>query len=445
MSEKYDYDVLYLGSGHGTFNGAIPLAAKGFKVGVIESGLIGGTCPNRGCNAKISLDMITTTQHNVTKLQGAGLNGIPTINWKDNVLHKDDVIDVLPSAIGKMMTDQGIELIHGKGTLSSEHTIVVDGVTYSSDKIVIATGAHYHELDIPGSELLNDGTDFLNLKEQPEEMTVIGSGYIAIEFANIAASAGTKVTVLMHHDVALRAFYQPFVKEVLADLKKLGVTFVTDVEPEAVSKSGSKFVLQTNHGEFTSDWILNATGRPANVEGIGLEKLGIEYSSRGIKVNDYLQTNVANIYASGDVIDKKVGKLTPTAIFESQYLTSLFANETSDPIDYPAVPSAVFTTPRIAQVGISVSDAEANSSLYTTKTIDLAGDWFRHTKNENWGTNKTVYDKDGFVVGAAEVSDQAEDAISTILPAIELKLSPKQIARLITLFPTIGSESWSKL
>lgn len=96
MSNEFEYDVLYLGSGHGTFNGAIPLASKGFKIGVIEDGLIGGTCPNRGCNAKILLDMITTTQHDVKELQGSGLAGIPEIDWKDNVEHKDEVIQPLP-------------------------------------------------------------------------------------------------------------------------------------------------------------------------------------------------------------------------------------------------------------------------------------------------------------------------------------------------------------
>lgn len=445
MSNEFEYDVLYLGSGHGTFNGAIPLASKGFKIGVIEDGLIGGTCPNRGCNAKILLDMITTTQHDVKELQGSGLAGIPEINWKDNVEHKDEVIQPLPEAIGNMMTNAGIDLIYGKGKLVDDHSIKVGNKEYSADKIVIATGAHYRKLDISGNELTHDGTDFLSLKNQPERMTVIGSGYIALEFANIAAASGTKVTVLMHHDVALRKFYRPFVKVVLNKLAELDVKFVTNVNPQSIEKIDDDLIVKTNQGDFKADWVLNATGRPANVEGIGLDEVGVKYNHQGIEVNDHLQTNIPSIYAAGDVLDKKVGKLTPTAIFESEYLTDLFSGVTDKSIDYPAVPSAVFTTPRIAQVGISVDEDETNSNKYTIKDVDLATDWFRMTKNENEGTSKLIYDNHGVLVGATEVSDQAEDSISTILPAIEYQLTPKQIKHMISLFPTIGSESWSKL
>lgn len=445
MSDNFNYDVLYLGSGHGAFNGAIPLASKGYKLGVIESGLIGGTCPNRGCNAKISLDMIPTKQHNVQELQGSGLNSVPIIDWKANVEHKDEVIAPLPDAIAKMMTKAGVDLIHGKGELVDAHTLKVANKLYTADKIVIATGAHYRKLDIPGSELTHDGTDFLDLKTQPKRMTVIGAGYIALEFANIAASAGTKVTVLMHHNAALRKFYQPFVKTLLDQLTDLGVKFVSNVEPQKVEKDGNNLVVKTNKGKFESDWILNATGRPASVEGFGLDKVGVKYNRNGIEVNDHLQTSVSNIYAAGDVIDKKIGKLTPTAIFESEYLTSLFSSETNQAINYPAVPSAVFTTPRIAQVGVSVVEAEAKPDEYTIKEINLASDWYRMTKNENKGISKIIYDKKGLVVGATEISDQAEDAISTILPAIEFQLTPKQNKHMIILFPTIGSESWSKM
>ena len=171
----------------------------------------------------------------------------------------------------------------------------------------------------------------------------------------------------------------------------------------------------------------------------------MKYNHQGIEVNDHLQTNIPSIYAAGDVLDKKVGKLTPTAIFESEYLTDLFSGVTDKSIDYQAVPSAVFTTPRIAQVGISVDEDETNSNKYTIKDVDLATDWFRMTKNENEGTSKLIYDNHGVLVGATEVSDQAEDSISTILPAIEYQLTPKQIKHMISLFPTIGSESWSKL
>ena len=142
MSEKFD--VVYLGSGHGTFDGAIPLAARGKKVAVIEADLIGGTCPNRGCNAKITLDQPVALKNQVANFQGYGLRGEPTIDWQANFDHERDVIAGLPDMIAGLMTSAGVTLINGRGTFVDDHTIQVADKTYTADKIVIATGQHPH-------------------------------------------------------------------------------------------------------------------------------------------------------------------------------------------------------------------------------------------------------------------------------------------------------------
>ncbi|ANZ57518.1 glutathione reductase [Fructilactobacillus lindneri] len=442
MTENnYQFDVLYLGSGHGAFNGAIPLAMKGKKLGVIEAGKVGGTCPNRGCNAKISLDMPVKVKQEVDAMQGRGLDGTTTINWKQNVQHEKEVINSLPGAIEESMTSVGIDVIHGYGKLVDGHTIDVDGNQYTANKIVIATGAHYNQLDIPGIELAHNGTAFLNLEDQPQKMTIIGGGYIAIEFATIAAYAGTEVTLLLHHDKALRKFYQPFVEELLTDLEKHGVKIIKNVTPESIEHVNDAYVVKTNQGDVTSNWVLDATGRNPNVENIGLNTVGVEYDKNGIKVNDHLQTSVDSIYATGDVVDKSVGKLTPTAIFESSYLTKLFSGATTEPIDYPAVPSAVFTSPRIAQVGVSVDEAKANPDKYDVKEANLASDWFRFAMRENKGKTITIFDKKGYLVGMTEISSEADNSIASALPFIEYQISPEKMNDFITLFPTVASET----
>ncbi|WP_429971823.1 dihydrolipoyl dehydrogenase family protein [Fructilactobacillus sp. Tb1] len=443
MTESnFQYDVLYLGSGHGAFNGAIPLAQKGFKLGIIEAGKIGGTCPNRGCNAKISLDIPVKIKDAVDAMQGRGLEGTTKINWKANVQHEKDVIASLPNAIETNLKSVGIDIIHGYGKLTDAHTIEVDGHKYTADKIVIATGAHYNKLDIPGIDLAHDGTEFLELEDQPKRMTVIGGGYIAMEFATVAATSGTEVTILLHHDKALRRFYQPFVEELLNDLTAKGVKIIKNVTPQSIEKNADGYVVKTDQGEIASDWILDATGRIPNVDGIGLDKVGVEYDNRkGIKVNDHLQTSVDSIYASGDVLDKKVGKLTPTAIFEGLYLTKLFSGVTSDAIDYPAVPSAVFTSPRIAEIGVTPDEAKANPDKYDIKEVNLADDWFRFALRQNEGHTITIFDKKGYLVGMTEISSEADTAVGSILPFIELKVSPEKMDDFITLFPTIESET----
>jgi len=443
MTNKYDYDVLYLGAGHGTFDGAIPLASTGCKVGVIESGLIGGTCPNRGCNAKITLDEPVRVSREVERL--SELQGNVKINWSDSLKHKQDVINPLPSMISGLMTGVGIDIIKGHGVFQDAHTIEVDGKkTVTADKIVVSTGLRPHRLDIPGDELAHDSEDFMNLTEMPDDIVIIGSGYIGMEFATIANAAGSKVTVLVHNDKALRKFYQPFVQKVVDNLKDRGVTFVENAKVTSIERDGDSCVVTCEPGQKVSTkWILDATGRIPNIENIGLEKIGVKCTSEGITVNDHLQTAVDNVYASGDVIDKKYPKLTPTAVFESTYLMQLFSGKTTDAIKYPVIPTVTFTSPRIAQAGVSVEEAEQKG--YTVKNLDLTGDWYYQVDNEKIAESKMIYDKEGKLVGVTEVSDQAQDVINALLPVIELQLNATQIGRIVSLFPSISSDALGRI
>lgn len=441
---EYDYDVLYIGSGHGTFDGAIPLAARGVKVGVIESGLIGGTCPNRGCNAKITLDAPVALTRLAENLNGV-VNGNLSIDWKANEQHKHAVIDGLPNMIGGLMKSVNIDLISGHGVLKDRHTVTVDNDSKTAEKIVISTGQHPHRLDIPGTDLAHDSEDFMNLTTLPKNITIIGAGYISLEFATIANAAGSNVTVLTHGDHVLRKFYQPFVKQVVADLEKRGVVFINNAKVTKFGQTDRHYNIEYNDNQtITTDWILDATGRIPNTQGIGLDEIGINYNARGIEVNDHLQTSIDNIYASGDVIDKDQPKLTPTAIFESTYLMHQFAGDSADPINYPIIPSVVFTSPRIAKAGVSIEDAQQNGQ-YEVKTNHLPDDWYRQVTKEGLGDNALVYDKNHHLVGATEMSDQAEDAINTLLPAIEFKFGPAELERLVPLFPTIGADILGQL
>lgn len=443
MANQYDYDVLYLGSGHGTFDGAIPLVQSGAKVGVVEADMIGGTCPNYGCNAKITLDAPVALSREVERLAGV-VDGKLTINWAKNLAHKNDVIKGLPGMIGGLLDSVGIDVFHGKGSFQDAHTIVVDGQEKTADKIVVSTGLRPHRLDIPGTELAHDSREFMDLTELPKNIAIIGSGYISMEFATIANAAGANVTVLMHSDKALRSFYQPYVEQVIADLEDRGVKFIKNANVSAFVRNGDQFDVEYGDDDkLTVDWILDATGRIPNVEDIGLEKVGVKYNAHGVIVNDHLQTSVENIYASGDVIDKTQPKLTPTAVFESTYLCKLFSGQTSDAIQYPVIPSVVFTSPRIAKAGVSVEDAEKQG--LTVQTNHLPDDWYRQVDNETQGDDTLIFDKDHHLVGVTEVSEQADNVINTLLPAMEFKFGAAELGRLVYLFPSISSATWGQL
>ncbi|GLB46235.1 glutathione reductase [Philodulcilactobacillus myokoensis] len=442
MSKQYDYDVLYLGAGHGTFDGAIPLASKGYHLGVIEADKIGGTCPNWGCNAKIALDAPVRTLHEKQRLNGI-LNGDLSIDWYKNMQHKHKIIDGLPNAIEGLLKHFKIDVIKGRGSLVDGHTVEVNGKTKSAKNIVIATGLHSNHLDIPGSDLAHDSKDFLALDHMPKNLTIIGSGYISIEFADIANASGANVTVLMHHDKALRQFYQPYVEKTLDALSQRGVKFIKNATPKSFEKDGSQLTVKYNDDKVKTDWILDATGRNPNVKNIGLDKVGVKYDANGIKVDDHLRTSVDSIYASGDVADTDEPKLTPTAQFQSKYLMHLFSGDTKDAIDYPVIPTVVFSSPRLAKFGVSVDEAKQKG--YKVVSKNLTGDWYRQIDKEQPAHLTLIFDQDKHLVGATEVSDKADDTIDSLLPAAEYKLSPAQVERMIYLFPSIASDVWANL
>jgi len=443
MSTNYDYEVLYIGAGHATFDGATPLAESGVSVGVIESGLIGGTCPNRGCNAKITLDEPVKMTREAERL-GNIMDGDISINWTKNVEHKQEIINPLPQDLTNRLENAGAKIIKGHAQFKDNHTVIVDGkCEVTADKIVIATGLKPHRLDIPETELAHDSEDFMNLKKIPAKLTIIGSGYIGMEFATIANAVGSDVTVLLHSDKVLRKFYQPFVQKVVADLKQRGVKFIENSNVQSFEKDGTSYKI--NYGDsqsLTTDWILDATGRIPNLEELGLDNIGVKYDKNGINVNNYLQTNIENIYAAGDVVANGLPKVTPAAFFESKYLMKLFSDQTKDPIDIPVIPSVVFTSPRIAQAGVSVEEAEQKG--YNITDSDLANYWYYKVDKEPIAQSKQIHDKNGHLVGVTEVSDQAQDAINTLLPAIEFKMDKEQIGRLIGLFPSIGYAAWHR-
>ncbi|GAO99269.1 dihydrolipoyl dehydrogenase family protein [Fructobacillus ficulneus] len=433
----YDYDVLYLGAGHGAFDGAPLLASAGKKVAFVEREKVGGTCPNWGCNAKVILENAAALQRQLVASDGI-VEGSGKIDWTKNMARKKEIISIFPNAIQSGMEGLGIDFIFGNGEFLDAHTIQVGDRQVTAENIVIATGMHSHRLDIPGAEYLHDSKDFLSLDEAPEKMVVIGAGYIGLESAAMMNAAGVDVTVIMHSDKALNGFNKTYTDALLASLEKQGLTFVRNSETTEVEKLSHGFAVKTSTGTYDADYILDATGRVPNTAGLGLEKVGIDFDQTGIKVNEYLQTALPNVYATGDVVSKTQPKLTPTATFESQYVANYLLGNDTKPVNYPAIATNVFTSPRLAQAGVTLDEAAAHPDQFDVVEKKVMDDWYRLVDYETEGQLSLIYDKDHRLVGAIELSDHAEDIINSLLPAIEFGYTPAQLARLVTVFPTIG-------
>lgn len=431
-----NYDVIFIGSGHAAWHGAQTLSRAGKRVALVEENKVAGTCTNFGCNAKILLDGPAELIHHLHHYHGIGIDETPNIIWPELMAYKHKVIDPLSEGLAHMLSVDGIDIISGHAKFTDVKTLMVNDITYQADKFVIATGQKTAKLPIPGNELLHDSTDFLELSEMPHSIVFIGAGYIAMEFASIARAAGSEVTIVEYSDHALSGFDSEYSQEVVRDMINRGIKFDFNQRvSQVISTENNQYILETAQGKkYTTEYVMDTTGRIPNIENLGLDAANVEYNNHGVVVNDYLQTSNVNIYASGDVIDKLIPRLTPTATFESNYIARILLGD-SNPIKYPVVPSVAFTLPRLAQVGVTVGMAKNDQQL---KIYEIPyGKLMRfQTLNDENAKIKIILNKDKRLVGASIIGDFAPEIINDLVQVINHQYTSEDIQNQIFAFPT---------
>jgi glutathione reductase (NADPH) len=436
---KYDYDVMFIGSGHANWHAALALRKAGKKVVLIEKDLLAGTCTNYGCNAKILLDGAADVLHQAAAYQGKGITGELKIDWPALMAYKQQTISPIHLLLEQQFKAAGIEIINGIAEFVDQHTVMAAGKNISAQDIIIGTGQRPSILPIPGKELMHDSRDFLDLPELPKHLTFIGAGIVSLEFAMLVRAAGAQVTVIEFADTALRGVEEKYVEQILQRMRDLGIELHFNEAVQSVVKQDSRLVVTTANGlKVTTDYVVAGTGRIPNVEELALDKVGVKFDKTGILVDDHLQTNVEHIYASGDVIAKRIPKLTPTATFESNYLAALLAGQTTAPIQYPVVASVIFTLPRIAQVG--VTSAQAAAEDYQVVTIPYGARLRFQTKNEPAAEATLIFDQEHYLVGASVYGDEAPELINFLTMIISQKLTLNKLNQAVFAFPsqTIG-------
>ena len=474
-----DYDVIYIGSGNASWQGGRFLRKAGLKVLIIEEGLYGGACANRGCNSKAIVDSPYEVKALADNFEGVGKAGNLEVDWPSLMKHKHNVIEGMSSFLDRKFDEYDLDVAHGKGMIVDEHTVRVGDETFTTDKIVIATGLKPVIPDIPGKEYLHDSTDFLDIAELPEHTIIIGAGFVGMEFASILAEAGRSADVVIRGNMALKYFHQPYVQKIIEILKEKNIRFhfnetVTEVlssveienpeerihnvskgvntdqelrDPEAkVNNKAYKdaFTVKCESGlSLKGDYVIAGMGREANVEGIGLENVGITSTRSGIKVNGYLQTDVPNIYAVGDVADTGIAKLVTVAIHQSKYLAKAILGE-ADEITYPAVPAVAYTIPRIATVGVPAYVAE-KSDEYEVHQIKYGKSYAPVLKNDKTAEAKVIVDKDLQIVGAEIYSAEAENVANMFAFIINKKITLEELDYMIYTFPSSSSVCLYKL
>lgn len=371
---QYDYDLFVIGAGSGGVRAARMAKQHGAaRVAVAEEYRVGGTCVIRGCVPKKLLVYASEFAKTFKLAESYGWSvGETSFSWEKLINAKDAEIDRLSGIYMRNLNNSGVEIIEDRAVFEDAHTIrlVKSGKTVTADKILIAVGGTPYVPEIEGAELGITSNEAFHLEELPGHVVIAGGGYIACEFAQIFAGMGSEVCQVYRGDTVLRGFDDDVRSHVHEELVRSGVRVITHTvfgRIEALP-DGRKRVHLDNGNHIDTDVVMYAIGRNPHVDGLGLDKAGVELDPRGaIKVDAYSKTTTDNIHAVGDVTNRV--NLTPVAIREGAAFAATVFGGTPTAYDHEDIASAVFTQPPVGSVGLSEADARkkfAQVDVYKT-------------------------------------------------------------------------------
>lgn len=356
----YDFDLFVIGAGSGGVRAARFAAGFGAKVAVAESRYLGGTCVNVGCVPKKLLVYGAHYAEDIGQAQGYGwtIDGA-TFDWKTLIANKDREIQRLNGIYRSILVDSGVTLLQAHAQLVDAHTVEVEGKHYSAEHILIATGGWPHVPEIPGREHAITSNEAFYLDALPRRVLVVGGGYIAVEFASIFHGCGADTKLLYRGELFLRGFDGSLRDHLKDEMIKKGVDLQFNADIVHIDKLADGSLLATLEDGRTleADCIFYATGRRPMIDGLGLEAAGVALDARCfIAVDDEYRTSVPSILAIGDVIGRV--QLTPVALAEGMAVARrLFKPEQYRKVDYSTIPTAVFSLPNMATVGLTEEQA----------------------------------------------------------------------------------------
>jgi dihydrolipoamide dehydrogenase len=454
MSEQ-KYDAVVIGAGPGGYPAAIRLGQLKVKTAVIEREYMGGVCLNVGCIPSKAVIHAAKMYDKMSHAgdMGIGIAGKPTLDMKRLQAWKGGVVNKLTSGVRTLLKGNGVDVIDGTAKLEARgpdgHRVVVQtksgAQTLIARNVVIATGSR--PIEIPGFKIdqdrVIDSTGALALEAVPPRMVVIGGGYIGLELGMVYAKFGTKVTVVEATPGLLGTMDKDCVGVVARKLKKMGVEVMLETKAKAWENKGDRAVLGVElpgqkAGSLDTDKILLSVGRRPNTEGLGLEAVGVKLDGRGfIAVDDHLRTNVAGIYALGDVVGGMM--LAHKATKEGEVVAEIIAGHEAA-FDVRTIPAVVFTDPEIAATGLTEEEAKArgHAQLKVGK-FPFAALGRALSVNDTEGFVKVVADgATGELLGVHIVGNGASDLISEAALAIEMGAVADDLRLTIHPHPTLS-------
>ena len=442
INTKY-YDLIVIGAGSGGVRAARIAANYGAKVAIIESVRVGGTCVLRGCVPKKLLVYGSHIAHEIEDAVGFGWDiGSIKHNWSKLIKLKDNELDRLNNIYLNLLSK--VEIINGFGKIVGNNEVEVNGNIIKAKTILIAVGGKTYFPKLEGIELCINSDQALDLKTLPRSIIINGGGYIALEFAGIFASLGSKVTLVYRGKNILRGFDQDISNFIKEEYIKNNIQVLTETKINLIFKTHKGLsVILSNGQEIISNEVMFATGRVPNINGLGLNEIGIKTGDVGeIIVDDKNQTNIQNIYAIGDVTNRI--NLTPVAIAEGQVFSDNLFGGMNKICDYENVASAVFSQPAIGVVGLN--ELEANKLYAEDGGIDIYKTLFKPMKQTLGGRDTKIFikmivsKKDNKVLGIHGIGDDMPEIIQICSVAIKAGATKSDFDNTMGIHPTTAEE-----
>ena len=442
-----EYDIIAIGGGSGgsaTMNRA---AMHGAKAAVIEGNIIGGTCVNVGCVPKKVMwygAQVSETLKNYAADYGYTI-GETSFDFKTLRKNREAYIERSRQAFSNNFNRNGVDYIEGYARFVDKNTVEVNGEHIRAKHIVIATGSYAFVPNVPGSELGGTSDDVFAWEELPESVSIIGAGYIAVELAGVLHALGVKTDLFVRKGGPLRGFDQGIVEVLVEEMKKNGQPLHTHKVPQKLEKldNGDIQIHFEDGTTHTSQKVIWAVGRKANVQQLNLEAAGVELTERGfIQVDEYQNTTTPGIYALGDVSGEK--ELTPVAIKAGRTLAErLFNGKTDAKMDYELIPTVVFSHPAIGSIGLTQEQAEAKYGTENIKVYQstFAGMYSAITVHRQMTKLKLItLGEEEKVIGLHGIGEGVDEMIQGFAVAVKMGATKADFDATVAIHPTASEE-----
>ena len=447
---SYDFDLFVIGAGSGGIATARRAAQYGAKVGIVESDRLGGTCVNRGCVPKKLMVYASHFPASFEESAGYGWKvGESSFDWHKMITAVNNEVTRLNGIYQRMIDNSGVKLYEGYGKFVDSHTIAIGDQKVTAEKILVAVGGKPVKPEhIKGIEHAITSREIFNVQEQPKRIVIIGGGYIGVEFACILNGMGTEVTVAIRGDKILRGFDEDIRDEIQTGMENHGIKFITgcDCDRMVIDKidSGLKITIPTQDGKsetIVADAAsLAATGRIPDLKDLGLENTLIEVVNGAVAVDEYNKTAEDHIYAVGDCTDRI--NLTPVAINEGRAFADTHFGGMSRQMSYENIPTAVFTTPEAATVGMTEAEAKEKYGdavkVYRSKFRPMY--YTLPGKQEKTLMKLIVETTNNKVVGAHMVGDSAAEIIQGVAVAVKMGATKADFDATVGIHPSSAEE-----